>query len=150
MIEENRAKFFNVSLRVPLEQVLPQGYKGLIVISLNNHLSEVASQQRSQNLSEKIALMCSLGRSSLPLFTKMVKTRVGTKLRDLILKYFSFVLLHFGFFCSYYSGGDGPWGEFFSHSKVNGGAERQNAFGRSDNVRRKFCISTNSQEIHYL
>ena len=34
MIEENRAKFFTVSLRVPLEQGLPQGCKGLIVISL--------------------------------------------------------------------------------------------------------------------
>ena len=34
MIEEHRAKFFTVSLRVPLEQGLPQGYKGLIVISL--------------------------------------------------------------------------------------------------------------------
>ena len=29
-------------------------------------------------------------------------------------------------------------------------AERQNAFGRSDNDRRKFWISTKSQEIHYL
>ena len=35
MIEENRAKFFNVSLRVPVEHGLPQGYKGLIVISLD-------------------------------------------------------------------------------------------------------------------
>ena len=34
MIEENRAKFFTVSLLVPLEQCLPQGYKGLIFISL--------------------------------------------------------------------------------------------------------------------
>ena len=34
MIEENRAKFFTVSLWVPLEQGLPKGYKGLIVISL--------------------------------------------------------------------------------------------------------------------
>ena len=34
MIEENRAKFFTVSLRVPVEQGLSQGYKGLIVISL--------------------------------------------------------------------------------------------------------------------
>ena len=33
MIEENRAKFFTVSGSVPLEQGLPQGYKGLIVIS---------------------------------------------------------------------------------------------------------------------
>ena len=34
MIEENRARFFTFSLRIPLEQGLPQGNKGLIVISL--------------------------------------------------------------------------------------------------------------------
>ena len=34
MIEENRTKVFTVSLWVPLEQGLPQGYKGLIVINL--------------------------------------------------------------------------------------------------------------------
>ena len=38
MIEENRAKFFTVSWWVPLEQGLPQGYKGLIVISLSAYL----------------------------------------------------------------------------------------------------------------
>ena len=32
--EENRACFFTASLWIPLEQGLPQGYKGLIVISL--------------------------------------------------------------------------------------------------------------------
>ena len=44
------------------------------------------------------------------------------------------------------------------HMHIRGGksdifgseSERQNAFGRSDNDRRKFWISTNSQEIHYL
>ena len=34
MVEENRARFITVSLRVPFEQGLLQGYKGLIVISL--------------------------------------------------------------------------------------------------------------------
>ena len=38
MIEENRAKFFTVSLWVTLEQGLPQGYKGLIVISRDGAL----------------------------------------------------------------------------------------------------------------
>ena len=40
-IEENRAKFFTVSLWVPLEQRLPQGCMGLIVISLDlTHLTQ--------------------------------------------------------------------------------------------------------------
>ena len=34
MIAENRARLFTVSLLFAVEQVLPQGYKGLIVISL--------------------------------------------------------------------------------------------------------------------
>ena len=34
MTEENRAKLFIVSLGIPLEQGLPQEYKGLIVINL--------------------------------------------------------------------------------------------------------------------
>ena len=37
MIAEYRASFFTVSLRVPVEQGLPQGYKELIVISLVYH-----------------------------------------------------------------------------------------------------------------
>ena len=44
MIEENRAKFFTVSLRVPLEQGLPQGYKGLIVISPEVGMNDDVSQ----------------------------------------------------------------------------------------------------------
>ena len=35
MIAENRARFFTVSLLVPVEQGLQQGYKGLIIISLD-------------------------------------------------------------------------------------------------------------------
>ena len=45
MIEENRAKFLTVSSWVPLEQGLPQGYKGLIVISLVRFLKPVADMQ---------------------------------------------------------------------------------------------------------
>ena len=40
MIEENWAKFFTVSLRVPLEQGLPEGCKELIVISLGKGVTQ--------------------------------------------------------------------------------------------------------------
>ena len=54
MIEENRAKFLTVSLCFPLEQGLPQGYKGLIVISLGRDTvrHQIASFDQSSVVNE--------------------------------------------------------------------------------------------------
>ena len=64
--DKGRVSFFIVSLWVPVEQGLPQGYKGLIVISLNftfNFTSVNKGKNNTRMLSKLSPTRSSIGKS---------------------------------------------------------------------------------------